>query len=298
MLNIILRMVKNMSFGLALAGGGAKGAAHVGVLKALTDNNLFPSSIAGTSAGSIVAGLYAAGFTPNELEKIVLDLSIKGIPLLVDPNYKGLIKAITQLFTHKEISLSGVIKGDKLEKYLDNLLHGKTINSLKLRTVIPTVDLNSGKTVVYTNNLTGLKNSFDVIWKNTGKLSSIIRASSSVPAVFEPTFLDNMCLVDGGVTDVLPVDLLIQTGENNVIAVDISKDYKKPKHYNIFEIASHSFHIMHNCICKYEESNELLAIKPNLPEKSGLLVFSQMEECMKAGYDATIKMLPTIKKYL
>lgn len=283
-----------MSFGIAFAGGGTKGAAHVGVLLALEKNNMMPSSIAGTSAGSIIAGLYSIGFTPYKLREMVYTLSKKGLRLM-DPDYFGIIKTVKQFVMLKPVQLTGLIKGDKLEEYLCKLTNGKTMRDANLRTVIPTIDINSGKTIVYTNSLHGLKHIKHVQWEADVQLCHAMRASCAIPAVFQPKIINNMCLVDGGVTDVLPVDLLIATGEKNILAIDLSDDYKEPDNNNIIEVATHSLSIMRNRLQQHITSGEKLLLKPTLPNSAGLLSFESMIECMEAGYDATIKMMPTIK---
>ena len=191
-----------MSFGIALSGGGAKGAAHVGVLLALAEENLLSTSIAGTSSGSIVAGLYSIGLTPLEMKKIIYHLSKYGTDLL-DPSYKEIISAGISILTSKEIHLSGIMKGNKLEKFINGYTKNKNLSDIKTPIIIPTVDLNSGKTVVFTN-MKGLPNLNKVIWENNIKLSTAIRASSSVPGIFEPIFIRKYCLVDGEVVE-MPV---------------------------------------------------------------------------------------------
>lgn len=282
-----------MSFGIALSGGGAKGAAHVGVLLALAEENLFPTSIAGTSSGSIVAGLYSIGIKPFEMKKIIYNLSKNGANLL-DPSYKEIINAGLSLLTSKEIYLSGLMKGNKLERFINNYTKNKKIEDVKIPIIIPTVDLNSGKTIVFTN-VKGLPNLNKVIWENDIKLSKAIRASSSVPGIFEPIFMRKYCLVDGGLTDVLPVDLLIESGEKNVIAVDISEEYEKPDNTNLLETMMHSFYIMRDRMQESKKQNQKLTIKPILPDSAGLLTFKTMTKCMEAGYEATKRMIPEIK---
>lgn len=283
-----------MSFGIALSGGGAKGAAHIGVLLALAEENLFPTSIAGTSSGSIVAGLYSIGIKPIEMKKIIYKLSKNGASLL-DPSYKEIISAGMSLLSSKEIHLTGLMKGNKLEKFINNYTKNKNINEVKIPIIIPTVDLNSGKTVVFTN-VKELPNLNKVIWENNIKLSKAIRASSSVPGIFEPIFIRKYCLVDGGLTDVLPVDLLIESGEKNVIAVDISEEYEKPDNTNLLETMMHSFYIMRDRMQESKKQNQKLTIKPILPDSAGLLTFKTMIKCMEAGYEATKKLIPEIKK--
>ena len=96
-----------MSFGIALSGGGCKGAAHVGVLLALEENNMFPSSIAGASAGSIISGMYASGMTPKAMKELVIELSKTGYRL-IDADFIGIIKTVEQFFSHRSITLSGL----------------------------------------------------------------------------------------------------------------------------------------------------------------------------------------------
>ncbi|MBP3284180.1 MAG: patatin-like phospholipase family protein [Clostridia bacterium] len=284
-----------MSFGIALAGGGAKGAVHVGVLTALTEHNLIPTSIAGTSAGSIVAGLYAMGFTPQQLKELVHSLSRNNITLL-DPCYPEIIKTFVQFMTRSSVSLSGFLHGNKLENYLCKLTKNQAIKDIKMPLVIPCVDLINGKTIVYSNQANRCKNSKTVEWRNDGQLCQIMRASCSIPAIFQPKILHKMCLVDGGVTDVLPVDLLREIGEKNVLAVDISEEYERPKSINIIEVTTHAFEIMQKCLKSHTTGNEKYRLTPKLPKDAGLLNFRQMDACVTAGYQATIAVMPKLKE--
>lgn len=284
-----------MEFGIALAGGGTRGAAHVGVLLALEEEGLYPRSIAGTSAGSIVAGLYASGMRGKQMSDVVRYLAKKGHCYL-DLDYVGIIKLIPQLVTGKKVSLTGLLRGDKLENYLCDLTGGKKIRDSCIRTVIPSVDLNSGKTIAYTNSLLKLKKIENVVWESDILLCEAMMASSSVPAVFSPRMIDGYCLVDGGVTNVLPVELLIGAGEKNVIGVDISEDYEMPEKDTIFEVASHSFSIMSSALKQCKSSGEKLLLKPDLPKEAGLLTFEYMTECMDAGYAYTKGLVGEIRR--
>lgn len=283
-----------MSFGIALAGGGVRGAAHVGVLRALQENGLFPASIAGTSAGSVVAGLYAAGVTPGEMVGLVKYLSRTGY-LLIDPDYTGILKAILQFLTNRPVTLPGLIKGNRLEKAFQKYTKSLAIQDVKLKTVIPAVDINRNKTIVFTNRVPMVKQSDTVYWQSGVLLSEAMRASIAVPTVFRPKQLGSLYLVDGGVTDVLPVNLLQAAGELNVLAVDISEQYKQLKNQNILEIASRSLSIMSSRLKECTSEGEKLLLTPALPEDIGLLSFGRMEECMEAGYETTLKVLPAIK---
>lgn len=283
-----------MSFGIALAGGGARGAAHVGVLLALEEAGLSPHSIAGTSAGSLVAGLYATGTTPEMLKEIIEEMS-ECTAYFLDVDLLGVIRSIPQFVVERKFELTGIIKGRRMERYLYDLTDGKKMADVNLRTIIPAVDINSGNTIAYTNSMDDLKPVERVKWKTDILVSQAMRASSAFPAVFKPKFIDDMCLVDGGVTDVLPVDLLVAAGEYNVLAVDVAEDYKKPKSNNLFEISSHSFSIMSTRLKECHSHGERFLLKPNLPEESGLLTLDKMKECMTAGYEATRANMRLIK---
>lgn len=289
-------------YGLALAGGGTRGAVHVGVLTALEEDGLLPDRIAGTSAGSIVAGLYASGMGIGAMRETVRWLEKHGRNY-IDPNILGIALFLPQVLLHRQTSLQGLIKGNRLQRFLCGLTNGLDIGECQKGLLIPAVDLNSGNTIVFTNlfqekiPISALREE-NVKWQRNGLLCDIMMASSSVPAVFCPRQINGYMLVDGGVTNNLPVDLLISAGESRVIAVDIGEAYEMPKDHSIMEIAFHSFSIMSRELKDCRSSGEILLLKPPLPKGAGLLTFEYMEECMENGYVYTKKMMPRIKHAL
>lgn len=293
---------KMEAYALALSGGGTRGAAHVGVLTALEEAGLLPSQAAGTSAGSIVAGLYSAGMEIGAMRETVQWLS-RHKRALLDPDVKGILAFLPQLFAGREVALKGLLKGNRLSRFLWELTGGMELTDLPKGLLIPAVDLNSGDTVVFTNlfqkeiPFSALQQEH-VKWERTGLLSDIMTASSSVPAVFCPRQMKSFRLVDGGVTNNLPVDLLIAAGVSRVLAVDTGAAYERPPCFSIMEIASHSFSIMSRELKDCRSSGELLLLKPRLSGKAGLLTFEQMEQCMEDGYTYTKQMLPRIRKAL
>jgi NTE family protein len=284
-----------MSFGIALSGGGTRGAAHVGVLCALEEAGLLPSSVAGTSAGSIVGGLYALGMSPHEMKDKVTQLMKSG-DALVDADYGGIFGSIVQFFRGKPLALTGFLKGDRLEKYLEELTQGKSIAALKMKTIITAVDLYTRKTIAYINAMDGVRPVRNVVWKTDVKLSAAMRASSAVPAIFQPKVLDGMCLVDGGVTDVVPVDLLIAAGVPDVLAVDVSENTPMKPDGNILDVCNNSLSILMACLAEYRSGGEQLLITPALPETAGVLTFGEVIRCMDAGYKAAADLMPIIKR--
>ena len=284
-----------MSFGIALAGGGIRGAAHIGVLAALEENGLVPSSVAGTSAGGIIAGLYASGITPARMKEIMLDVAKTGAAL-ADPDIRGIFSIVPNLLRRKPFLCSGLMKGSLMESYLNGLTSGREMRSLPMRTVIPAVDLNTGLTVAFTNSLFGLRPVQNVKWFTQARVSAVMRATASLPVVFRPKEIEGMCLVDGGISDVLPVGLLMAAGEPNVLAVDVSAYYKQPKKLNLIAVASHSLGITGARLRECMTHGERFLLSPDLPETEGVLNLPQMTECMEAGYTFTRRAMPKLRK--
>lgn len=289
-------------YGLAFAGGGTRGAAHVGILLALEEEGLLPDFVAGTSAGGIVAGLYGSGVDLGTVKEVVLWLSQHGKGLL-DPDLKGILLLLPQLFTRREVTLTGLFRGNRLMRLICQLTEGRMLEEAVRGLLIPAVDIKSGNTVVFTNLMkAGLTEAAlrqeHVIWERKGPLCEIMTAGASVPAVFCPRRFHGYCLVDGGVTNNLPVDLLIAAGVKRVIAVDIGTDYEMPHDRSIMEIASHSFSIMSRDLKDCRSSGEILLLKPVLKKGAGLLTFEYMESCMEEGYTYTKRNMPRIRKAL
>lgn len=283
-----------MSFGIVLSGGGAKGAAHIGVLKALEENNLIPSSVAGTSIGAIVGGLYSIGFSPKDLEKISKYFS-KNYFMFLDPCYSQYAYSIFQFLTHSTITMSGLMRGIKLERYLKNITKNKHISQTNIRFISPCVDLLTSKIIAYTNSTHNLPEIKNVIWRDDAYLYEVMRASSSLPAIFYPKKLNNSLLIDGGISDNLPISLLYEAGEKNILAIDLSQEYEKPKNSGIFELIIHSFEIMQLNAKNSLIGKEKFLISIKFPNEIDLLDFKYMYKLVEIGYKATIDVIPQLK---
>ena len=112
----------------------------------------------------------------------------------------------------------------------------------------------------------------------------------------ENPYINKKVLVDGGVTHIIPIDLLIETGEKNILAINISQEYEKPKNTNIFEVTTHSFELMQNELKNFSLGKEKFTITPGLPKDAEMLSFNDMPRFIKAGYDSTIKVMPKLKQ--
>lgn len=231
----------------------------------------------------------------SQMEQAVLHLEKHGGDYL-DPDYSGLLAFMPQLLAGKGVSLSGLIKGDKLLDYFFQLTGRRHMDETVLTLVIPAVDLVSGNTICFTNS-DQVREMERVTWEWNGYLCEAMMAGASVPAIFAPRKVGRYLLVDGGVTDILPVNLLQAAGIQDVLAVDIAGDYEAPSDRSVMEVASHSFSIMSGRLKECASAGEML-LKPPLSPKAGLLTFEQMGGCMEQGYEYTRKMLPRIRKAL
>ncbi len=196
--------MRRVKIGLALGSGGAKGLSHIGVLKVLEEYNIEISFIIGSSIGALIGGLYAKGYSSNELENLANSIA---------ENKEQFYK----LFDFSK-SLQGIIKGDKILEYLDSLLEGVTFDKLKKPFTPVAVDLITGEKV----------------YVQEGKVSEGIRGSISIPVIFQPFPWKDKLLIDGGVLSPLPVKNLKELYKPDiVIAVSLHKRSKWTPKNNI-----------------------------------------------------------------
>ena len=289
-----------MDFSIVFSGGGIRGATHVGALLALEENGLYPKMVGGTSAGSVVAGLYAYGYNAKELVDIVKDMC-KHKRLFLDYDNKSLIKSTFNLIFRKKVTYDCILKGNYLEKYINDITKGKRITDCTKGILIPTLDIISQNTIVYTNcteRSYNDKNTCNYVYGNNEVLSKVIRSSCSFPGIFKPVKINNMVLVDGGVTNNLPVNLMLNSCGDNILAIDVSKKVEKIDNPNVINTLYTSFGIMSTCLKKLTSVNETVLLYPTLPDDANLLSFDKMEECMEIGYNHTLNELVRIKSVL
>jgi NTE family protein len=204
-------------WGLVLMGGGARGLAHIGVLDVLQKEGLSPDMIAGTSMGAIIGGLFASGFSPMKLKEITQDLSLDrwvdrpNLPFL--PKKPHSIIEFFLLDAYKT-RLQRRIKQDKedqIEEHFREIVGEIRIEDLPLRFACNAVDLISGKEIIF----------------EEGELYRALRATMSLPVVFEPVRMNDMLLVDGGVLNNVPVEIAQKLGAEKTVLVDIHRPLKE-----------------------------------------------------------------------
>ena len=280
-----------MGIGIVLAGGGIRGIAHVGVLKALEDNNIKIDSIGGTSAGSIVATLYAMGYTPN----YIYLLFKKYAKDIINIRSKPIINGITKFIKNKKIGIPGLNDGMMLEKIYNEVSRKKGykyIGDIKMPLVISAVDIGESKEYIFTNCVS--RNDKNDCYNTEIEIGKAVRASSSFPAVFCPCEFKNHLFMDGGVLDNLPVQELKKVYDGKIMAVNFFADPVE-KNYDLMDFVMKTLDIAGNKLS--EKSLEISDFVLTVPtDRTGLLDIKKMDKCYEFGYNTTIKNLDKINK--
>lgn len=211
--------------GLALSGGGPRGAAHIGVLKVLMEHKIPIDFIAGTSAGAVIAGLYACGHTPSEMAKNLDQLKINELFDFKLPITELIKHGVKSIFKMRWSSLpQGFIKGDRIEHYFTSVWQEGTVRNTKIPIAITAVDINTGDTVFFTTPIPAARKILNAKYFHNTRLVDAIRASIAIPGVFYPKKYKGMTLVDGAVKNNLPSDILRHMGAEYIIGVDLGYD--------------------------------------------------------------------------
>ena len=255
---------RSVRLGLALGGGAARGFAHVGVIQVLEEAGLHPHYVAGTSAGSLVAALYASGKSSQELRRVADTMEEAEITDWMVP-----------------LLNRGALRGEALARYVNTQVGGRLIEQMKIPLAIVATDLRNGEAVAFRRGNTG----------------SAVRASSAVPAVFQPVRIGEREFVDGGLVAPVPVRQVREMGANFVVAVDISSDPEGNPAGDTFQILMQTFAIMGKSINALALREADLVVRPPL---SGVKSadFSARRRSIEAGRAAMQALLPQLRSRL
>ena len=247
--------------GLALGGGAARGFAHVGVIQVLEEAGIRPSLVVGTSAGSLVASLYASGRNGAQLQQVAEGMEEGAITDWMLPIFNR-----------------GVLRGEALARYVDTLVKGRLIEDMPMPLGIVATDLNSGLGVLFRRGDTGVA----------------VRASSAVPAVFQPVKIGAREYVDGGLVSPVPVRYAREMGAELVIAVDVSSAAEGNQTSDTMQILLQTFTIMGKSINGYELRDADVVVRPS---QAGLKStdFTARKKTIEAGRNAMLLMLPQLR---
>lgn len=251
------------TLGLALGGGGARGLAHIGVLKVLEEEELRADFVAGTSAGSLIGALYCCGYTWRQLHDLARSTAWLDLVALSVPR-KGLIDA------------------RKLERLVERLSGARSIEELPVPFRAVAVDITRGQEVVL----------------DRGPVALAVRASSSIPGIFEPTRWEGRLLVDGGLLDNVPTQVARDMGAEVVIAVDLVADRAKTREpENLLDVMLYSLSIL---IHGQSQRGIAAADVPVAPDLAGFSFrdLSRLQEMIERGESAMRAGLPALRRKL
>ncbi len=281
-----------MSLGIALSGGGIRGIAHAGVLKALEDNGINIHAIGGTSSGALIAGLYALGYSPDNIYRLFKKYSKNVVGIGANP----IVAKISNVFKREN---TGFRRGENIEELFDKLAKEKGINNIsqitKMPISIPAVDIKNGREYIFTNKIPNQNNVYGkyIMDISVGKA---LRATSSFPAVFCPCDFKEHKFLDGGALNNVPVIEVKNQGMDKVIAVNFKAD-DITEDSNYMDIAMRTIDLMGNKISEenLKQSDYILTINT---DKTGLLDVQKLDSCYKYGYETTINKIKEIKEII
>lgn len=272
-----------MNVGLALSGGGIRGIAHAGVIKALEEKNIEITHIGGTSAGSVIAALYAIGYGPDNMYTLFKRYG----KMFTNLDHITISKEIKNFLLRKKIKTSGFNAGENFEDLYNNLAFPKGIKKLtdvRMPIVMPTVDINTSTKYILSSIENKSKN-----WITDISLGEAVRASSSFPGVYKPFKYKGHLFVDGGLLENIPVNEIKLLGAEKVIAVKFSNNAKQDKS-NAIDIAIKALDIMGDEISKNDLDGSDYVI--TIPvDGVGILDLGKIEYCFNKGYEITKEFL-------
>ncbi|WP_050614671.1 patatin-like phospholipase family protein [Bacillus testis] len=245
--------------GLALGSGGARGFAHLGVIKVLIEENIPVSYIAGSSMGALIGCLFAAGTDLEQWQKIVSRFKRK-------------------YYLDFTVPKMGLIKGNRIRDFIGIFTHWKNIEELDIPLAVVAANLHSGKKVVFTEGL----------------IADAVRASISIPGIFTPPIIDGQLLVDGGVVDRVPVSVAREMGADFVIAVDVSHIKEDSEIHSIYDVIMQSLDILQMELVDHREIASDIMLKPRV-EQFNSRAFTNIEEIISIGESETRKQIDKIK---
>jgi NTE family protein len=246
--------------GLALGSGGARGFAHLGVLKAFEEEQIPIDMMAGSSMGALVACLYGVGHNMDDLLKISTRFRRK-------------------YYLDFTVPKMGFIAGKRIKEFIQLFTHNKNIEDLNFPISVVATDITNGEKVLFTK----------------GPISGAVRASISIPGIFVPEKIDGRLLVDGGVIDRVPVSVVKEMGADIVIGVDVSHVKRNAEISTIYDVIMQSIDILQLEIIEHREFASDFMIRPHV-EMYSTRAFTNIEEIIKIGEEEAKKVIPSIKK--
>lgn len=275
-----------MKIGVALAGGGLKGVAYIGALKAFEELGVKFDYMSGTSSGSMAATLYAIGCNCEEIRSIILE-SYKG---LVKIQKKPIIASVGTYLTKKQLKLEGLISGERVESLIQKAAQEKKhnkISDIEIPLAIATVDTISTKECIFMSKNYNLQNdNIDYIYDIS--IGKAVRSSMAFPGIFTTSKFEKYNFIDGGTKDNLPVKVLKDMGADITIGLSFKLDDYDAEHQNVLSILLRTVDIfsLKDVLEAQKESD--LAIEIDAKGTS-LMEIDDIDKCIQIGYDSIMK---------
>ncbi|PWI58173.1 patatin-like phospholipase family protein [Sulfoacidibacillus thermotolerans] len=284
-----------MKIGLALAGGGASGGAHIGVLRALEEAQIPIDLIGGTSSGAMVAGLYAAGVTTSDMLRLLPSLTRRHID--ID------FTLLPRIFTRKYPG--GLLRGDRLYQFIRSAVQEQSMSNVRIPLAIAATNLQTGREVIFSShpciapNVRGIADEFHFpLWETITDISlaKAIRASISIPFVFQPIEFNEMILADGGLVDNCPVLPVRTMGADLVIAVDTITPFLRLRGKLLLKARTLAQQVINIGLGRHAALSALQADLFLAPPVGpiGALDFPRLASVAELGYEYTKKRIPYI----
>lgn len=270
--------------GVALSGGGIRGLTHIGVLKALVSSGVKIDLISGTSAGAIIAALFACGYTPHQMEELANDIKtadLVDLKITVSDLFKYGIQSLMGGGSRFWSAIpNGIVKGDRIERYFKNLWADRTLKETMIPLAITAVDIHTADTIFFTTPIKKHRSILNARYYHSASLTEAVRASISIPGVFYPKKYQDMSLVDGAVKNNLPTDILHHMGADVIIAVDLGySGYPVSSLHSVGEILMQCIDIMNRevTLLKSEQYADVM-IRPDVVD----IDFREMKQALVA----------------
>lgn len=255
-------MKKKPKIGLALGSGGARGFAHLGVIRVLKEENIPISYVAGSSMGALIGSLYASGTDLDQLYKIATSFKRK-------------------YYLDFTVPKMGLIKGNRIKEFIGIFTHWRNLEDLDIPTAVVATNIRTAEKVVFTE----------------GSVANAVRASIAIPGIFTPEKIGDQLLVDGGVVDRVPVSVVKEMGAEFVIAVDVSHVKQNVEIHSIYDVIMQSLDILQMEIVRNREIASDIMLQPRV-EQFDSRAFTNLEEIVAIGEQEARQNIDNIKQAL
>lgn len=286
-----------MKVGIALAGGGLKGVAYIGAMKAFEELGIKFDCISGTSSGAMMATLYASGYSCDEMKDIIFNSYKK----LIKIEKKPIISSVGTYLTKKKINIKGLIPGERLENLIQEIVSNQNcsnISDVKIPLAVATVDTVSTKECIFISNEPKSKSEgIDYIYDVP--LGKAVRSSMAFPGIFTPSKYKSYNFIDGGTKDNLPINVLKDMGADITIGLSFKLDEYNVENENVLGTILRTVDIFSLKDVLKAQKEASLAIEIDAKGTS-LMEIDDVDKCIDIGYNAIMsnkeKILKTIKR--